>query len=136
MAEFLATSDIARIAILMAIFALVVIAAYLGLNAVSRRIALRGELAALAGGGVEASELSPGSVKMQERASAWANLADLVERTGLNLTDTKSDRLRDACAYFLDGPRRALDRNLRARAKRPTSKYAVARALRAALDGA
>jgi len=94
MAEFLATSDIARIAILMAIFALVVIAAYLGLNAVSRRIALRGELAALAGG-VEATELSPGSVKMQERVSAWANLADLVERTGLNLTDTKSDRLRE-----------------------------------------
>jgi hypothetical protein len=48
----------------------------------------------------------------------------------------KSDRLRDACAYFLDGPRRALDRNLRARAKRPTSKYAVARALRGALEGA
>jgi hypothetical protein len=48
----------------------------------------------------------------------------------------KSDRLREACAFFLDGPRRALDRNLRARARRPTSKYAVARRLRAALDGA
>jgi hypothetical protein len=46
----------------------------------------------------------------------------------------KTDRLRAACAYFLDGPRRALDRNLRARAKRPTSKYAVARRLRAVLD--
>jgi hypothetical protein len=48
----------------------------------------------------------------------------------------KTDRLRDACAFFLDGPRRALDRNLRARAKKPNSKYAVARRLRAVLDGA
>ena len=48
----------------------------------------------------------------------------------------KTDRLRDACAFFLDGPRRALDRNLRARAKKPSSKYAVARRLRALLDGA
>jgi hypothetical protein len=48
----------------------------------------------------------------------------------------KTDRLRDACAFFLDGPRRALDRNLRSRARRPGSKYAVARRLRAVLDGA
>lgn len=48
----------------------------------------------------------------------------------------KTDRLREACAFFLDGPRRALDRNLRARARRPDSKYAVARRLRALLDGA
>lgn len=48
----------------------------------------------------------------------------------------KTDRLRAACAYFLDGPRRALDRTLRARARRPGSKYAVARRLRALLDGA
>ncbi len=48
----------------------------------------------------------------------------------------KTDRLRAACAFFLDGPRRALDRNLRSRARRPTSKYAVARRLRAVLDGA
>lgn len=48
----------------------------------------------------------------------------------------KTDRLRDACAAFLEGPRRALDRNLRSRARRPDSKYAVARRLRALLDGA
>lgn len=48
----------------------------------------------------------------------------------------KTDRLRDACACFLDGPRRALDRNLRSRARKPNSKYAVARRLRALLDGA
>jgi hypothetical protein len=48
----------------------------------------------------------------------------------------KTDRLRDACASFLDDPRRALDRALGRRARRPGSKYAVARRLRALLDGA
>jgi hypothetical protein len=58
----------------------------------------------------------------------------LLEETALRYP--KTDRLREACAYFLDGPRRALDRNLRSRARKPTSKYAVARRLRAVLEGA
>ena len=95
MTDFLATSDVARISVLMAIFAIAVIGAYLGLNALNRRMAIRGELAALSGGIAERTELSAGSVKVQERTSAWANLADMVERTGLNLTDTKSERLRE-----------------------------------------
>jgi hypothetical protein len=60
--------------------------------------------------------------------------ARLLEETAAGYP--KTDRLRAACAFFLDGPRRALDRNLRSRARRPTSKYAVARRLRAVLDGA
>lgn len=94
MTDFLATSDIARIGILIAIFAVVVLAAYMAMNAASRRMALRGELASL-GGSRGAPELSPESVKFQDRSTAWARLADMVERTGLNLTDTKSDRLRE-----------------------------------------
>jgi hypothetical protein len=48
----------------------------------------------------------------------------------------RPERLRDACAEFLHPPRvanrvgRALDRSLRSRAKKPTSKYNVARMLR------
>jgi tight adherence protein C len=94
MTDFLATSDIARIGILIAIFAVVVLGAYVAMNVVSRRMTLRGELASI-GGSTAAPELSPESVKFQDRATAWARLADLVERTGLDLTDTKSDRLRE-----------------------------------------
>jgi tight adherence protein C len=94
MADFLATNDIGRAAILMAIFAVVVVGAYLAMISVSRRLAVRDEIAML-GGTAEASAPSAGSVKFQDRVTAWARLADLVERTGLDLTDTKSDRLRE-----------------------------------------
>jgi hypothetical protein len=60
--------------------------------------------------------------------------ARLLEETAAFYPDR--DRLRAACAYYLYGPRRMLDRNLRARARRPTSKYAVARRLRTVLGGA
>jgi len=94
MADFLATSDIGRIAILMAIFAVVVMAAYLIMNGVSRRMAIRGQIAVLGGSGGR-PEASAASVKFQDRATAWARLADLIEKTGLDLTDTKSERMRE-----------------------------------------
>jgi tight adherence protein C len=92
MTDFLASSDVARFAFLAGLFAAVAILAYAGLVVMGRRLAIRGELAALSGR-LDAVE-SAGSVKFHERASAWARLADLVERTGLDLTDTKSDKLR------------------------------------------
>ncbi len=54
----------------------------------------------------------------------------------------RGERLRDACDSFLANPdpilraARALDRTLRSRARKPTSKYQVARRLRSLLDRA
>ena len=95
MAEFLIASSAARAAVLLGIFALVAIITYLMMTVASRRLTVRGELAALSHGSMGKLEDSPASVKFQSRESAWARLADLVEKTGLNLTDTRNDRLRD-----------------------------------------
>ena len=96
MAEFLVSSTLARMAFLIGIFAVVAMLVYLGMSLVSRRMATRSAIASLVGGTPEfQSEASPSSVKFQNRQTTWARLADAVERTGLNLTDTKSERLRE-----------------------------------------
>ena len=95
MTEFLASSTVARLAVLLGIFAVVAIVVYLLMIVASRRLAIRSELASLSGPASTESEASPGSVKFQERETAWARLVDMIERTGLNLTDTRSERLRD-----------------------------------------
>jgi tight adherence protein C len=95
MAEFLASSQVARLAVLLGIFALVAMAAYLLMNLLSARVQARGAIASLVGERVVHADLPAGSVKFQNRETAWAKLADLVEKSGLSLTDTKSERLRE-----------------------------------------
>ena len=95
MTDFLVSSEVARFAVLAGIFAIVAMLVYLLMNVASRRLALRGAIAALVGTAKPEDESSPASVKFQSRETAWARLADIVERTGLNLTDTKSERLRE-----------------------------------------
>jgi tight adherence protein C len=95
MTEFLISSSVARLAVLLGIFAVVAILAYLVLTLVSRRMAIRGELAALSRPSGRTADASPGSVRFQSRETAWAKLADAVEKAGLNLNDTRNDRLRD-----------------------------------------
>ena len=95
MADLLISSTVARLAVLLGIFATVAILVYVLITLLSRRLAIRGELAALAGERPGESHVIEASVKFQDRESAWARLADMVENTGLNLADTRSERLRE-----------------------------------------
>ena len=95
MAEFFISSNVARIAILLGIFAIVAIFVYFLMTIVGRRLAIKEGLASLSATTIRNVEASPGSIKFQSRESAWSRLADLIERTGLDLTDTKNERLRE-----------------------------------------
>jgi len=92
MVDFLASNVIARTAFLALLFALVVFAVLIGTRAASRRAALRADIRAIAGSGAGA----PDRARLQERKdSGWAKLAEGIEKAGLNLTDTRGDKLRE-----------------------------------------
>lgn len=87
---FIVSNPVARFAVLILLFALVAGVALLVLAAARRRAELRGELRAVAGPARKAApNLRTG------RDDQWARLVDRIERSGLSLTDTKSDVLRD-----------------------------------------
>jgi tight adherence protein C len=92
MFELAATNSIARLTVLLIVFGIVVGSAFAAMTLLSRRAAIRGELRELAG-----DRLLVAGGRESLRASndtAWSRLADAIERAGLNLADTKSDRLR------------------------------------------
>ena len=92
MFELAATNSIARLTVLLIVFGIVVGSAFAAMTLLSRRAAIRGELRELAG-----DRLFVAGGRESLRASndtAWSRLADAIERAGLNLADTKSDRLR------------------------------------------
>lgn len=91
MIELVAQNLALRLPLLLAIFGLVVLAV-LGVTSVfSRRMAVRSQLETLG----PSRQLAPStrSLRTEEVDGAWARLAAAVEAAGLNLTDTKSDRL-------------------------------------------
>lgn len=92
MFELAATNSIARLAILLLIFGLVMVAAFVAMTFVSRRAAIRSELRELTANHL----LVPGGAESLRASNdtAWSRLADAIERAGLNLADTKSDKLR------------------------------------------
>lgn len=91
MLQFLAANPIARFAVLILIFAIVMGLAFLALTGIRRRAAIRGELRAIA-----SSTNSATTVTLRDqRDDHWTRLVDRIERAGLNLTDTKSDHLRE-----------------------------------------
>lgn len=92
MFELAATNSIARLAILLLIFGLVMVAAFIAMTFVSRRAAIRSELRELTANHL----LVPGGAESLRASNdtAWSRLADAIERAGLNLADTKSDKLR------------------------------------------
>src|SRR5690606_2234491 len=62
----------------------------IGTRAAGRRAALRADIRAIAGSG------APDRMRLQERKdSGWAKLAEGIEKAGLNLTDTRGDKLRE-----------------------------------------
>lgn len=91
MTDLLAQSPILRFAILALVFLLVMGVAYVGITGYARRAAVRSELR-------EMEALSHTSSRTRlghQNDSAWARLADRIEKAGLSLADTKSDELRD-----------------------------------------
>jgi tight adherence protein C len=90
MVEFLANNFIARLAFLALLFTVVLMAVLFGSRAASRRASLKADLRAIAGPG-----FASGRMRLQDQKdSGWAKLAEKIEKTGLNLTDTKGDKLR------------------------------------------
>jgi tight adherence protein C len=83
-----------RMALLAALFLVVVSAAYFGALAVERQRDARRRLVtevAPAGGTVGRG----GSLRTNERESVWLRLVETIERTGVSLVDSKSDALRN-----------------------------------------
>jgi tight adherence protein C len=89
MVDFLLANDIARWLFLGAVFASMMMIAFTLMGSMSRRSAVRAELKSMASGtGGQVARLT------QAKETAWSRLADRIERTGLNLTDTKNDAVR------------------------------------------
>lgn len=87
------SSNFARAAVLLAIFAVVVLLAFVAITAFVRRSAIRGSLREMM---EKPGGLASDGVSLRSRStdSAWARLADRIEAAGLSLADTQSDRLR------------------------------------------
>ena len=91
MIEFLASNTLARLAVLAILFALVVLGVMYFAQKGRQRAGIRADLAEIRLGPAKAKNIS-----LEERRSgAWSDLADRIERAGLNLADTKADTLRD-----------------------------------------
>lgn len=92
MIEIIASNAAIRSLTLLAIFVIVVLVASAAVTALNRRIEVRSQLQNL-------RTQSPGtfaraaSLRSRENDTAWTRLAAAVEAAGLNLTDTKSERL-------------------------------------------
>jgi tight adherence protein C len=90
MVDFLLANDIARWLFLGVVFAAMMMIVFTVIGSMNRRSAVRAELKTLEtrGPGGQVARLS------HAKQTAWTRLADRIERTGLNLTDTKSDAVR------------------------------------------
>lgn len=93
MFEFAITNWIARLSLLVVIFAVVVGGAFVAITIMTRRAALREELRDLQSGKLLV-RAGGGESLRAANDTAWAKLADAIEKAGLSLGDTKSDRLR------------------------------------------
>lgn len=92
MIDFLAANPVARMAALIVLFAVVVGLALVTLAAIRQRAGVRSELRSIAG---SRGPVSSAATLRDRRDDQWTRLVDRIERAGLNLTDTKSDQLRD-----------------------------------------
>lgn len=91
MIELAAQNFAMRLALLLVIFGLVVLAALGLMTFFGRRMAVRSQLGKLG----LSLQIAPATRSLREGDvdSAWARLAAAIEAAGLNLADTKSDRL-------------------------------------------
>ncbi|MGX7927849.1 type II secretion system F family protein [Tsuneonella sp. HG094] len=97
MIELAAQDTTVRILLLVALFGVVAGLSLLALFYANRRMVVRGQYERLSQKGLMIGEGLGGpqteSLRTRESQSAWARLAAAVEKAGLNLTDTKSERL-------------------------------------------
>ena len=91
MLELMLSNTYGRLAFLLAIFALVALCAFAMINAGFRRYAIKRGLRDI--GGLEAF-LPVTGLRSKDNENAWAKLTAGIERAGLNLSDTKNDKLR------------------------------------------
>lgn len=92
MLDVIASTPSVRIAVLIGVFALVVIIAWGAIIIATRNLAVRAELRSLAG---TSTGLVTGETLTNRNETAWVKLVDRVERAGLSLADTKGDVLRE-----------------------------------------
>ena len=92
MIDLIASTPIARISVLIAIFAVVVLLSMFGLSQVERRLIMRGELRGIAGH--DHAGVSQGTLH-QRSEGIWAKLIERIEQSGFSLADTKGDVLRE-----------------------------------------
>lgn len=91
MVEFLALNTIARISILMLVFILIVLVSISVINYVLNRAQIRSEIKAISASTYSA----PAAGRLQaDKSSKWLQLAERIEKSGLSLEDTKSDKLK------------------------------------------
>lgn len=83
---------ILRIVVLLGLFALVAVGAYLASTGVAARQLSRRRLAE--GSGSSHHEFVGASLRTQETQSAWLKLVNGIEKAGLSLVDTRGDALR------------------------------------------
>lgn len=95
MLDLVLQNQATRIATLIGIFIVVVGIALVAISVMNRRAQIRAGLQQIAAPANAGGEMSAASLRQRDNQGAWARLADMVERTGLDLTDTKSERLRD-----------------------------------------
>ena len=94
MIDLIIASDLVRILLLVGIFAIVTFGSFTVMGALDRRRSIKRGLAEIAE--EEASSLLPAREKAeQSRELSWARLAAFIEKQGLDLADTKEDRLRE-----------------------------------------
>jgi tight adherence protein C len=91
MIDFLANNLVARGAFLLLVFLVATALLMAGMQAASRRAALKSNIKTIAQTGRPS-----GRMRLQEsKDSGWSKLAEGIEKAGLNLGDTRSDKLRD-----------------------------------------
>lgn len=91
MLDFLATNSTARIALLAFLFAATVFVVFWITRLVSSRVETRATIRQIAGGNLGPGD---GPSLREQRSSAWIDLAEKIESSGLSLSDTKDDILR------------------------------------------
>jgi tight adherence protein C len=97
MFELIAQNTVLKVAMLVALFIIVVAAAYFFTTSMAARQATRTRLAG-ASSGSEAGATGTGSLRARDAESAWLQLVMAIEQTGLSLTDTRDEALRQKLA--------------------------------------
>jgi len=92
MIELAAQNSTVRMLLLLAVFGVVAGVSLIGLSYANRRLAVRDQVARLTTGPVLLAGATE-SLRTREAKNGWARLAEAVEKAGLSLTDSKSERL-------------------------------------------